>query len=185
MMKTTILIHLATGFEETEAVTIVDVLRRAGLDVTIVSLTSTLKVTGAHNISIEADLLYDEADYTHAKMIILPGGMPGTTNLMNHAGLVGQLKNFNQEEKWIAAICAAPMILGSLGFLQNRKSVCYPGFESNLTGATVVNEPFMVDGHIITGRGVGTALAFSLEIVRQLKGDQLASELRTALVISD
>ncbi|MEK7718928.1 MAG: DJ-1/PfpI family protein, partial [Bacteroidota bacterium] len=86
-MKTSILIHLATGFEETEAVTIIDVLRRANLDVTIVSITGSLEVTGAHNITIEADQLYDEADYTTAAMIILPGGMPGTTHLLNHTGL--------------------------------------------------------------------------------------------------
>ncbi|MEK7718944.1 MAG: DJ-1/PfpI family protein, partial [Bacteroidota bacterium] len=98
-------------------------------------------------------------------------------------GLTGQLKKFYKEKRFIAAICAAPMILGSLGFLQNRKAVCYPGFESKLTGATVSNAPFMVDGNIVTGRGVGTALAFSLEIVRLLKGEHLASELRTALVI--
>ena len=182
-MKTSILIHLATGFEETEAVTIIDVLRRANLDVTIVSITGSLEVTVAHNITIEADQLYDEADYTTAAMIILPGGMPGTTNLLNHTGLTGQLKKFYKEKRFIAAICAAPMILGSLGFLQNRKAVCYPGFESKLTGATVSNAPFMVDGNIVTGRGVGTALAFSLEIVRLLKGEHLASELRTALVI--
>jgi 4-methyl-5(b-hydroxyethyl)-thiazole monophosphate biosynthesis len=182
-MQTTILIHLATGFEETEAVTIIDVLRRANLDVMTVSVTGTLKVTGAHNISIEADMLYDEADYSHAKMIILPGGMPGTTNLMNHAGLIGQLKNFNQEQKWIAAICAAPMILGSLGFLQNRKAVCYPGFEDKLTGASVVNEPFIVDENIVTGKSPGTAMVFSLEIVRLLKGEQLAADVRAGLVI--
>lgn len=182
-MQTTILIHLATGFEETEAVTIIDVLRRANLDVITVSVTGTLKVTGAHNISIEADLLYDEADYTHSNMIILPGGMPGTTNLMNHTGLVGQLKSFYQEQKWIAAICAAPMILGSLNFLQNRKAVCYPGFESYLTGASVVNEPFIVDGNIVTGKSPGTAMAFSLEIVRLLKGEQLAADVRVGLVI--
>lgn len=182
-MKTTILIHLATGFEETEAVTIIDVLRRANLDVNTVSITGSLEVTGAHNITIEADQLYDEADYSTATMIILPGGMPGTTNLLNHTGLLGQLKSFYEEKRFIAAICAAPMILGSLGFLKNRKAVCYPGFESKLTGATVLNAPFVVDEHIVTGRGVGTALAFSLEIVRLLKGEQLASELRTALVI--
>jgi len=182
-MKTSILIHLATGFEETEAVTIIDVLRRANLDVTIVSITGSLEVTGAHNIIIGADQLYDEANYTTATMIILPGGMPGTTNLQNHTGLTGQLKKFYKEKKFIAAICAAPMILGSLGFLQNRKAVCYPGFESKLTGATVLNTPFIVDENIVTGRGVGTALAFSLEIVRLLKGEQLASELRTVLVI--
>ncbi|MCK9411968.1 MAG: DJ-1/PfpI family protein [Prolixibacteraceae bacterium] len=182
-MKTSILIHLATGFEETEAVTIIDVLRRAFLDVTVISVTGSLKVTGAHNITIEADQLYDEANYETATMIILPGGMPGTSNLLNHTGLRGQLKKFHEEKKFIGAICAAPMILGSMGFLQNRKAVCYPGFESKLTGATVLYTPFAVDEHIITGRGVGTALDFSLEIVKLLKGEHPASELRTALVI--
>jgi 4-methyl-5(b-hydroxyethyl)-thiazole monophosphate biosynthesis len=182
-MTTSILIHLATGFEETEAVTIIDVLRRANLNVTTVSITGSLKVTGAHNIAIEADQLYDEADYPHASMIVLPGGMPGTTNLLNHSGLTGQLKLFNGENRYIAAICAAPMILGSLGFLEGKNAVCYPGFESKLTGATVLFSPFAVDGNLITGRGVGTALDFSLEIVRILKGEKLASDLRTALVI--
>lgn len=182
-MTKSILIHLATGFEETEAVTIIDVLRRANLNVIIVSVTEKLNVTGAHHISIEADQLYDEADYANSSMIILPGGMPGTTNLLNHKGLAGQLIKFNQEKRLIGAICAAPIVLGSLGFLQGKKAVCYPGFESKLTGATVLQSPFVVDEHIITGRGVGTALDFSLEIVRILKGDHLASELRSALVM--
>jgi protein deglycase len=182
-MKTTILIHLASGFEETEAVTIIDVLRRAELDVSTVSVTGKILVRGAHQIAIEADQLFEDTDYANAAMIILPGGMPGSTNLMHHAGLSAQLKQFNAEKKQIAAICAAPMILGSLGFLQGRKAVCYPGFESRLTGATVTKAPFVSDEHIITGRGVGTALEFSLEIVRRLKGDQLARELRSALVI--
>ena len=182
-MTKSILIHLANGFEETEAVTIIDVLRRANLDVIIVSVTGKLNVTGAHRISIDADQLYDEADYTNSSMIILPGGMPGTTNLLNHKGLAGQLIKFNQEKRLIGAICAAPIVLGSLGFLQGKKAVCYPGYESKLTGATVLQSPFVVDEHIITGRGVGTALDFSLEIVRILKGDHLASELRSALVM--
>ena len=182
-MSTTILIHLATGFEETEAVTIIDVLRRANLHVFTVSVTGALRVTGAHNITIEADQLYDEADYSLAGMIVLPGGMPGTTNLLNHTGLTGQLRKFNLEQRYIAAICAAPMILGTLGFLNGKKAVCYPGFESKLTGATVLNDPFVIDEHLITGRGVGTALDFSLGIVQLLKGDKLAAELRTALVI--
>jgi protein deglycase len=182
-MKKTILVHLATGFEETEAVTIIDVLRRANLDVSTVSITGTLKVTGAHNISLEADLLYDEVEYDHATMIILPGGMPGTTNLSNHHGLTRQLTLFNQEKRWIGAICAAPIILGSLGFLQGKEAVCYPGCESKLTGAHILQVPAVVDEHIITGRGVGTALDFSLLIVRLLKGDAMAAELRTSLVI--
>ena len=182
-MIKTILVHLATGFEETEAVTIVDVLRRANLNVSTVSLTDKLKVTGAHNISIEADQFYDETDYARAAMIILPGGMPGTTNLMNHQGLAGQLTLFNQQKRWIGAICAAPMILGALGFLRGKMAVCYPGFESRLSGASVLQVPAVVDEHLVTGRGVGTALDFSLLIVRLLKGDAVAAELRTSLVI--
>ncbi|MCL6102292.1 MAG: DJ-1/PfpI family protein [Bacteroidetes bacterium] len=184
-MKKTLLLHLATGFEETEAITIVDVLRRAELDVITVSVTGERKVTGAHQIPIEADQLFEATDYANASMILLPGGMPGTSNLMKHAGLTEQLIKFNSGKKRIGAICAAPMILGSLGFLKGKKAVCYPGFEQHLTGATVLSSPFVVDEHIITGRGVGTALDFSLEIVRLLKGDMVASELRSALVIPD
>jgi len=174
---------MAFGFEETEAVTIIDVLRRAGFEVTTVSITGFRKVTGAHNISIEADKLFEDADYESADMIILPGGMPGTTNLQNHPGLREKLIQFYAANKTIGAICAAPLILGSLGFLKGRKAVCYPGFESQLTGATVLKSPFVVDGNIITSRGVGTALEFSLEIVRMFKGDNEAANLRTALVI--
>jgi 4-methyl-5(b-hydroxyethyl)-thiazole monophosphate biosynthesis len=109
--------------------------------------------------------------------------MPGTTNLQNHQGLTAQLISFYAAKKLIGAICAAPMILGSLGFLRGRNAVCYPGFESKLTGATVLQTPFVSDDHIVTGRGVGTALEFSLEIVRRLKGEPVARELRSALVI--
>ncbi len=182
-MKNPILVHLAAGFEEIEAVCIIDVLRRAQLEVITVSVTGNLKVTGAHDITIQADQLYESTDYADAEMIILPGGMPGTTNLLNHHGLKCELIKFNEEKKLIGAICAAPMVLGSLGFLQGRKAVCYPGVESKLTGATVLQSPFVSDGHIVTGRGVGTALEFSLEIVRRMKGDQTAMELRSVLVI--
>ena len=182
-MKKNIFILLAFGFEEIEAVTIIDVLRRAGFNVTTVSTTGFRKVTGAHHISIEADKLFEESNFNGADMIILPGGMPGATNLQAHQGLINQLNAFYEEGKSIGAICAAPMILGSLGFLKGRKAVCYPGFESKLEGATIIDAPFALDGNIITGKGVGTALEFSLEIVRMFKGNQLAQELRSALVI--
>ena len=178
------MIHLATGFEEVEAITIIDVLRRANLNVVTVSVTGNRKVTGAHQIPVEADVLFEEANYTSASMLILPGGMPGTSNLMNHQGLKDQLKNFNDNKKPIGAICAAPMVLGSLGILKGKKAVCYPGFESKLTGASVLQVPYITDGNIITGKGVGAALDFSLEIVRILKGEALAAELRTALVMN-
>lgn len=182
-MKKKILIPLAFGFEETEAITIIDVLRRAEFDVTTVSITGFHKVTGAHRIGIEADRLFEEADFEDADMIILPGGMPGTSNLQAHQALNEQLISFYEKGKHIGAICAAPMILGSLGFLKGRRAVCYPGFESKLLEATVLSDPFVVDGNIITGRGVGTALAFSLEIVRIFKGEEEALNLRSALVI--
>lgn len=182
-MKKKILLFLAFGFEETEAVTIIDVLRRADLEVTTVSITGFHKVTGAHHISVEADRLFEEANFASADMIILPGGMPGTSNLLAHDGLKNQLISYYEEGKTIGAICAAPMILGELGFLKGRKAVCYPGFESKLTGATVLNRPFALDGNIITGRGVGTALEFSLEIVRMFQGKEEAANLRAALVI--
>jgi protein deglycase len=182
-MKKNILIPLAFGFEETEAVTIIDVLRRAGFNVTTVSVNGFRKVAGAHHIPIEADKLFEETDFDQADMIILPGGMPGTSNLHAHTGLIEKLQEFYEGGKNIGAICAAPMILGSLGFLKGRKAVCYPGFESKLEGATILNSPFVVDGNIITGRGVGTALEFSLEIVRMFNGADEAANLRTALVI--
>ncbi len=183
-METKILVHLATGFEEIEAITLIDVLRRANLDVRSVSVTGALHVTGAHNIPVVADQLFEEADYSKTTMIILPGGMPGTSNLMNHKGLTEELIKFNSNKKNIAAICAAPMILGSLGMLQGRDAACYPGFESKLTGARIHQDPVVKDGHIITSRGVGTALDFALEIVGLLKGKSIASDLKSALVIS-
>lgn len=182
-MKKNIFILLAFGFEETEAVTIIDVLRRAGMEVTTVSITGFRKVTGAHHISIEADKLFEESDFEGADMIILPGGMPGATNLEAHQGLMDQLNAFHKEGKFIGAICAAPMIFGALGFLKGRKAVCYPGFESKLKGATILDAPFALDGNIITGKGVGTALEFSLEIVRMFNGKEEAADLRSALVI--
>lgn len=182
-MTQSILIHLANGFEEVEAITIIDVLRRANLNVRTVSVTGDLKVTGAHQVQVMADILFEEADYPNAGMLILPGGMPGSTNLQNHNGLAAQLKIFNEKKKPIGAICAAPMVLGSLGILNGKKAVCYPGFEGKLAGATIVAAPFVVDGNIITGKGVGAALDFSLGIVKMLKGDQLAEDLRNALVM--
>jgi 4-methyl-5(b-hydroxyethyl)-thiazole monophosphate biosynthesis len=183
-METKILIHLATGFEETEAITVIDVLRRANLDIKTVSVTGNLKVTGAHNIPVVADLLFEEADYLNAAMIILPGGMPGTSNLMMHKGLTEELIKFNSGGKKIAAICAAPMILGNMGILQGKNAVCYPGFESKLTGATVLKVPVVTDGNIVTSRGPGTAIDFALEIVGLLKNKSLAAEIKSSLVMA-
>lgn len=176
-------IHLAEGFEEIEAVTIIDVLRRARLNVISVSVTGNMKVKGSHNIEMSADILFEDVDYTNGEMIILPGGMPGSKNLNEHEGLRLQIIDYQKNGKYLAAICAAPIVLGSLGVLKGKKAVCYPGYESHLTGAEVRSNPYIVDNNIITGRGVGAALQFSLEIVRILKGEESALQLKNAMLV--
>ena len=178
-----ITIHLAEGFEEIEAVTIIDVLRRAGLNAVTVSVTGNRVVKGAHNIEMRADLLFEEVDYSTGEMIILPGGMPGAKNLNEHAGLKSQIIEYQKNGKYLAAICAAPIVFGNLGILKGKRAVCYPGYEAHLLGAEVKNVPYIVDNKIITGRGVGAALQFSLEIVRILKGEESALQLRKAMLV--
>jgi len=176
-------IHLAEGFEEIEAVTIIDVLRRAGLNVISVSVTGNRMVKGSHNIEMKADLLFDEVDFTSGEMIILPGGMPGSKNLNEHTGLKQQILEYQKTGKYLAAICAAPIVFGNLGILNGKRAVCYPGYEAHLTGADVQSNSYIVDNNIITGRGVGAALNFSLEIVRILVGEERALQLRKAMLV--
>jgi len=178
-----ITVYLAEGFEEIEAVTIIDVLRRAGLNVVTVSVTGNRMVKGAHNIEMIADLLFDEVDFSKGTMIILPGGMPGSKNLNLHEGLKSQIVEYQKNGKYLAAICAAPIVFGSLGILKGKKAVCYPGYEAHLIGAEVLSVPFVVDNRIITGRGVGAALQFSLEIVKILVGEERAIQLRKAMLV--
>jgi len=124
-----VIVCLATGFEEIEAITIIDVLRRAGIKVATVSLNGTYEVEGAHAVVVKADRLFEMTDFGQAQMIVMPGGMPGTVNLNNHAGLRKEIGEFNRSGKLLGAICAAPMVLGELGILEGRDVSCYPGFE--------------------------------------------------------
>jgi protein deglycase len=179
----TIFVHLADGFEEIEALTVVDVLRRANLPVVTVSIGSTLQVTGAHKISVVADHLFKEVDYSLGSMIILPGGMPGAKNLNEHTGLKSMIMEYSANGKYIAAICAAPLVLGGLGLLKGKNAVCYPGFESTLEGAHVTMDPCIIDHQIITARGVGAALTFALELVRLLIGEEPAGKLKMDMLI--
>lgn len=180
-----VLIHLAEGFEETEAIAIIDVLRRAGLHVLSISISKQLEVTGSHNIQIKADQLFENTDYTMADMIVLPGGMPGSANLDQHEGLKTQILQYNSQKKWIGAICAAPFILGKAGILKGREATCYPGYEKYLQGATLVTSPVIVSQHIITSRGVGTALPFALKIVELLISAEKARQLAEAMLIDN
>ena len=121
-----IYVHLATGFEEIEALTVTDILRRAGADVNTVSVTGEKTVEGAHGISVMADILFEEADYKNCEMLVLPGGMPGTLNLGKHQGLCRELGAAEEGGKWVCAICAAPMVLGNLGILEGKRATIYP-----------------------------------------------------------
>lgn len=176
-------VHLADGFEEIEALTAVDVLRRAGIPVKTVSVMDSRTVIGAHDIPVIADLLFAEADYESCEMIVLPGGMPGTTNLGSHEGLAKQLAAFARDGKWIAAICAAPSVLGKMSLLKGKRATSFPGFENELIGARYSEERVVRDGKIVTSRSAGTAMEFALELVKLLKGGPTADKLRKSLIV--
>ncbi|MBN1115563.1 MAG: DJ-1/PfpI family protein [Bacteroidales bacterium] len=176
-------VHFAQGFEEIEALTIVDVLRRAEIPTEMVSVTGQRQVTGAHGIKITADIVFEDVNYEESAMVILPGGMPGSKNLLDHAGLAEVIKKKAAASEPLAAICAAPMVFGELGVLQGKEAVCYPGFESHLKGATVKDDLSLRSGNVITGRGPGAALNFALEIVEVLKGKDAANALAHGMIV--
>ena len=163
-------IFLADGFEEIEALTVVDLLRRARIDISMISITGNIKVTGSHSIGVMADALFEDTDFNDADLLVLPGGMPGTAHLMEHKGLDILLGEFHKKNKNIAAICAAPSVLAAKGILTGKRATCYPGFESKMTGSIVEDTDVVEDGNIITSRGVGAAINFSLSIINKLMG---------------
>lgn len=177
-----VLIHFANGFEEIEAITPVDVLRRAGCEVDTISVTGMLEVTSSRGVTILTEKHFIEADYAQADMILLPGGQPGSDNLNRHEGLKKQIKSFHEQGKLVAAICAAPLVFGSIGILKGKRATCFPGVEPQLTGATCTGNAVEVDGNIITGKGPGVALKFSLTLVEKLVGKSKADEVKKAMI---
>lgn len=177
-----LLLFLATGFEEIEAITIVDILRRAQLDVKTVSIQEDIMVAGAHGIEVKADLMFTDTDFDNADMLILPGGLPGSHNLADHTSLNDKIKAHYTAGKKLAAICAAPLVYGRLGLLEGETVICYPSFEPELKGAIISEDAVAVSGQFITGKGPGVTIDFALEIVKQLKGEELANELAQGLI---
>lgn len=175
-------VFFAEGFEEVEALTVVDICRRAGITVDMVSVDGSQSVAGSHGIGFLMDMGIEEEDFASLDMIVLPGGMPGTKNLEHCTRLMEELDHFYKEGKEIAAICAAPTIFGHRGYLNGRKAVCYPSMERELTGACVSYEPAVTDGNVTTGRGVGCAIEFSLKIIEKLVGGKAADELAKSIV---
>lgn len=178
-----VVLFLANGFEEIEAVGTIDVLRRAQIPVTTISITDNKTVTGVHDIPVVADTTFNEADFTDFDVLVLPGGMPGAKNLNEHDGLKNLIKEYNTEGKMIAAICAAPMVLGGLGLLDEKRATCYPGFEPELVGAKITEENVVVDGNITTGKGPGLVFDFALRLVEQIAGLHTRREVQEGLLL--
>ena len=172
-----IYMFLANGFEEVEALCPLDLIRRAGLDIKTVGVGGS-RITGAHGITVEADMTAEELVDEKPTAVILPGGMPGTTNLDASSIVHKSLDDANREGALVAAICAAPMILGKRGDLRGKEAICFPGFEDKLTGAKISSKKVVRDGKIITGKGMGVALDFGLALVAALVSEEKAAELR-------
>ncbi|MBQ8674479.1 MAG: DJ-1/PfpI family protein [Bacteroides sp.] len=179
----TVYVFFADGFEEVEAFTAVDVMRRAGLNVVMVSVTPDEIVTGAHDIPVLCDKNIINCDFSDAQLLLLPGGMPGASTLGENEDLRRQLERFGEAGKPIAAICAAPMVLGKMGLLAGKRATCYPGFEQYLEGAECTGALVEEDGHIITGKGPGAAMDFALAVVGHLLGENKVKELKEAMCL--
>ncbi|MCI8649078.1 MAG: DJ-1/PfpI family protein [Anaerotruncus sp.] len=171
---------LAEGFEEIEALAPVDVLRRAGISVATVGVTGKT-VTGSHGIPVVCDLELSEASASEMEMLVLPGGMPGTLNLEKSAQVQSLLEDAVARELWVAAICAAPSILGHKGLLKGREAICFPGFEQQLEGAHISQQYVCQDGRFITARGMGVGVEFGVRLVEVLLGPERAQELHATL----
>lgn len=176
-----IYVFLANGFEETEAITPIDMLRRCGKEVITVGVTGKV-VAGSHNIPVACDITIDETSTEGLEMIVLPGGMPGTKNLAANARVAELIRFCYDRNILIGAICAAPSVLGEMGLLDGKKAVCYPGFEDALKGAEVLTVPAVKDGNIITARGAGAALEFSYELISALIDNAAAEKLAGNIV---
>ena len=173
---------LADGFEEVEGMGPVDVLRRGGVDVKTVSVTGSEMVSTSHGVTVKADMLFEDADFSDADLLMLPGGMPGSKNLGGCAPLVNALKAHAAADRPLAAICAAPLVLGGLGLLEGRKATCYPGFEKYMTGATYTADLCTVDGNITTGRGPAAVLPYSYALLEQFVGAEAAKQVRDGMI---
>lgn len=182
-MTKKVAVLLADGFEEIEAVTIVDVLRRAELDVTTLGVDST-RPTGSHAIAVQADaLLAERADHAY-DLVVLPGGMPGAARLRDAPHVQEFVRAQRARGAKLAAICAAPIALAAAGVLQGKRATCFPGFEGELSGATTSTDAVVVDGDVTTSRGVGTALPFALSLVAQLRDEEVAAQLGRRMLVA-
>ena len=175
-------IFMADGCEEIEGLTVVDIVRRAKMEIVMISITGKREVTSSHQVTFLTDALAAEVDYDTLDGIVLPGGMPGTLNLQADETVNKVIRQFATEGRLVCAICAAPSVLGAAAVLEGKWATCHPGFEEKLTGAKVEEKEVVVDGNVITSRGMGTAIPFALEIVRYFADDETVEQVRKGLV---
>ena len=168
-------VFLADGFEEIEGLTVVDLLRRAGIETKTVSIMGREEIQGAHGITVKADSLFEDTDFSEVRMLVLPGGMPGTTHLKEHKELGELILKYNEEKKYLAAICTGTLTVGG-------RQGSYPGMEEGLTGAEVTCQPVVSDGHITTSRGLGTAIEFALALISELRDKESADTISKQVV---
>ena len=178
----TVCVPLAPGFEEIEAVTIIDVLRRAGITVTVAG-TEPGPIRGSHGITITPDTTIDQVDADGLDMVALPGGMPGTLNLRDSSGVRALVDRVALRGRYTAAICAAPMVLAAAGLLAGKRATSHPSVREQISGSAYREETVVEDGTVVTSRGAGTAMAFALRLVSLLTDDETAARLRTAMVV--
>ena len=178
-----VVVFMANGCEEIEALTQVDVLRRAGIEAKSVSITTEKLIKGAHGIDFMADCTIFDIDFDKVEMVVLPGGLVGRNNLMNSKEVVTVCKKFNELGKFVTAICASPSVLGENNILQGKKATCYPGFEEQCHGAEISNAVIVKDGNIITSRGPATAMDFAIELVKAIAGDSVAEKTAQGLLL--
>ncbi|HLP04145.1 MAG TPA: DJ-1 family glyoxalase III [Paludibacter sp.] len=176
-----VFVFLANGFEEIETIAPVDIFRRAGIDTLMVSVTGSKEVTGAHKIVVNADYLFDEVDFSGDNLLFLPGGMPGTSNLDAHKGLKELIGKHASEGKPLAAICAAPSILGKIGLLKGKEATCYPGYEKELKDAVLSGNKIAKSGQVMTAKAAGTAIPFALMIIEELLGKDTSDRIAQSI----
>lgn len=179
-MKMKILI--AEGFEEIEAITLIDLLRRAGFDLKTVSINQKNEIKGSHDIKIITDMFFDEVNFDDTDVLILPGGVPGVPNLVSENKVLDLVKKFNNDNKYIVAICAAPFILERAGIIKDKKIICYPSWEDKIPSARIKKTNVVIDGKIITARGVGAAIDLGLKLVEIFISKNKKNSLKKKIV---
>lgn len=184
-MTPKVYIFLANGFETTEALTVLDILKRGKVDVKTVSITGEEWVTSSHNVTVKADEMFENTCFDNADMLLLPGGLPGSTHLKEHKGLANVLLNHAEQGKKIGAICAAPMVLGALNILNGCKATCYPGFNNELKGAEYTTQLVTTHNNIVTGKGPAATFAYAFTILEMLQGAEIANQVKGDMLYNE